>query len=262
MPPSSDLPKPVAPNPADPVEWEHYDLWKGVRRALFSIPSRFEMPTRIEGLLATDIFTLNAPLAAAIEVSVVKTLNDLRPVWDPESRYQTYSFVRHPQTFPDVRLQSTDNGTVPLMGIELKGWYLLARERVPTYRFTATRDACNPWDILVVVPWLLSYVLSGSPIVLRPFVQPARYCAEKRNHYWQHERGTRSDTGIRTPDDARPYPAKSDLISDKPNYDSGGNFGRLARYGIMDEYIRAMLEEPVCGIPAGSWIRFFREHEV
>ncbi len=40
--------------------------------------------------MATDIFTLNTTLAATIEESVVKTLNDLRAVWDPKDRYPTY----------------------------------------------------------------------------------------------------------------------------------------------------------------------------
>jgi len=252
---------PERPQPVHPVEWDHYDLWKRVRQALFAVPSHFSTPTTIEGLLATDIFTLNAPLAATIEESVVNTLNELRPVWDPESRYQTYSFVRQSQTFPDVILRSVDNGMVPLMGIELKGWYLLSREQVPTYRFTVTREACNPWDLLTVVPWVLSNVLAGSPVLMRPFVQPARYCAERRNHYWQYERDSKSDAGISTPDDVGPYPKKSDPISDKPHSDSGRNFGRLARYGIMTEYIEAMLKEPVRGVPVSSWIKFFKQHE-
>ncbi len=99
--------------------WTHYELWKRVRRALYAVPSHFETPTVIEGLLAKDIFTLNSPLAATIEESVVRTLNELRPVWDPDSRYQTYSFVRQSQTFPDVLLRSVENGSVPLEGFEL-----------------------------------------------------------------------------------------------------------------------------------------------
>lgn len=260
MPPSGASPKPEPPRPQEPSDWEHYDLWLGVRRALFAAPDHFATQTTIEGLLATDIFTLNAPLAATIEESVVRTLNALRPVWDPQSRYQAYSFVRQPQTFPDVTLRSTDNGNLPLMGIELKGWYLLSNEGVPTYRFTVTREACNPWDLLVVVPWVLSNVLAGSPVLMRPFVQTARYCAEKRNHYWQHERDASGNAAIEVPEGARPYPAKRDHIADRPASDSGGNFGRLARYGLMDSYIRDMQAEPVRGIPVKSWTDFFKGH--
>lgn len=257
MPLSTALP---APEPREPVEWKHFDLWRRVRMALFAVPDHFTTSISIEGLSATDIFTLNAPLGATIEDSFVKTLNALRPAWDPDSRYQTHSFVRQAQTFPDVVLRSIDNGSTPLMGIEMKGWYLLAKEKVPTFRFTQTAAACAPWDLLVVVPWVLSNVLAGAPVLFRPFVQPARYCAEKRNYYWQHERDAKGDTGIEIPDRVSPYPVKSDQISDKPRSDSGGNFGRLARYGIMDSYIAQMQSETVRGIPVSSWHEFFKQH--
>jgi len=261
MPPSEDSQKPKPPEPKVPLNWEHYELWKGVRRALFAVPNHFSTSIKIEGLLATDIFTLNSVLAATIEESVVRTLNDLRMVWDKESKYQTYSFVRQPQTFPDVTLQSVENGVKTLMGIELKGWYLLSREKVPTYRFTVTRNACNPWDLLAVVPWVLSNVLAGSPVLMRPFVQPAQYCAEKRNYYWQYERSTQSSTKIITPPNVHPYPIKSDMISDRPMSDSGGNFGRMARYGIMKDYIEMMQAETIRGISVKSWIEFFNNFE-
>lgn len=251
---------PEAPVEREPAEWEHYELWKGVRDALYATPDRFTTSTNIEGLLASDIFTLNAPLSATIEESVVNTLNSLRAVWDPESRYQAYSFVRQSQTFPDVVLRTTTNGVRPLLGIELKGWYLLARERHPTYRFTVTAEACNPWDLLVVVPWVLSNVLAGKPTLLKPFVKPALFCAEKRNYYWQNERTTSADTDIAIPLGVHPYPVKSDRISDEPKDDSGRNFGRLARYGIMNEYVEEMLAEKVRGVAVKDWIAFFKEH--
>lgn len=48
----------------------------------------FRPSTVIEGMLANDIFILNAALAATIEEQVVATLNFLRPVWDPEKQYK------------------------------------------------------------------------------------------------------------------------------------------------------------------------------
>ncbi len=69
-----------------------------------------------------------------------------------------------------------------------------------------------------------------------------------------------TDTDIAIPPDVHPYPSKSDPISVKPASDSGSNFGRLARYGIMDDYVSDMLAEKVRGVTVGDWINFFKEH--
>ncbi len=242
-----------------PYDWEHFPLWKSVRQALYSCPDHFVTSTNIEGLLATDIFTLNTSLGATIEESVVKTLNGMRAVWDPLGNYQTYSFVRQTETFPDVILRETVNGSAILLGIELKGWYLLAKEEVPTFRFTVTESACNPWDLLVVVPWTLSNVLAGTPVLYKPFVQSSLFCAKRRNYYWIHERESVADRGeIIEPENVSPYPLKTDRISDKATEDSGSNFGRLARYGVMDEYLREVRDTLIRGIPAREWQTFFR----
>ena len=212
--------------------------------------------------MATDIFTLNTPLAATIEESVVRTLNAMRPVWDPDRQYLTYTFIRQPQTFPDVILRETNNGQDILMGIELKGWYLLAREGVPTYRFTVTEKACNPQDLIAVVPWVLSNILAGSPVLHRPFVETAMYCAQKRNYYWVYQRKTTGNTDIDIPEHVGAYPLKSQHISDKAASDNGSNFGRLARYGIMDNYITAMRSAEIRGISVSDWLTFFKSHAV
>ena len=211
--------------------------------------------------MATDIFTLNTALAATIEESMVKTLNDLRSVWDPTDEYETYAFVRQSQTFPDVVLRQIDNGEDVLLGIELKSWYLLAKEEAPTYRFTVTAAACNAQDMLVVVPWVLSNVLAGSPVLFRPFVESALYCARKRNHYWLHERQVRSDPGtITSPAGVSPYPAINSNIADRASKDGGGNFGQLARYGLMNDYIAEMQSTLVRGIAVRDWQSFFKAH--
>ena len=251
----------AAPDRVEPTGWKHYELWQGVRNALFACPDRFSTPTTIEGLMATDIFTLNTALAATIEDAMVKTLNSLRSVWDPKNEYATYAFVRQPQTFPDVVLRQVDNGETTLLGIELKGWYLLAKEEAPTYRFTVTEAACNPQDLLVVVPWVLSNILAGSPVLFQPFVDSALYCARKRNHYWLHERQVRGDPGtIQTPQGVTPYPGAKTNIADQPTKDGGNNFGRLARYGLMDEYIAKMRATSVRGISVHDWQAFFKDH--
>jgi hypothetical protein len=230
-----------------------------VRKAIYAIPVYFKTETIIAGIMAGDLFTLGEVLGAAVEEQVVRTLNEIRLVWDPDSKYQLYSFLRQPQTFPDVLLRSSDDHNDIVMGIELKSWYLLAKESVPNFRFSVTFGACNPQDLLVVVPWALSNVLSGEPIVYTPWVENAQYAAKFRNHWWKHIRTAKgSATSISEPQEAKPYPKKSDKIEDKPTADSGGNFGRMARTKIMDSYIEESLQTLLCGVPATSWISFFR----
>lgn len=117
--PMKDRPKPAPPVRVEPTSWEHYALLERIQEAIRALPSHFRTQTSIEGVLATDIFTLNAVLGAMIEEQVVATLNELRPLWDPDEKYQAFSFVRQPQTFPDVLLRKRVNGTETLLGIEL-----------------------------------------------------------------------------------------------------------------------------------------------
>jgi hypothetical protein len=244
-----------------PATWKHSELYTHVKEAVRSLPLYFKTETIISGIMATDIFTLNATLGATIENQVVTTLNDMRPIWDPNDTYRLYAFVRQPQTFPDVllrRLTPTEDAEAIVLGIELKGWYLLAKEGEPSFRFQATPAACNIQDLIVVVPWTLSNVISGSPRVFSPFVESARYAAEYRNYHWQYLRQTTANTGIVSPQGTAPYPKKSDKIADKPVSDSGGNFGRFARTGIMDEYLEYVKTQLLCGIEARYWLAFFK----
>jgi hypothetical protein len=239
--------------------WEHLALWLKVKDALAALPIHFRSDTFIEGINATDIFTLNSALGATIENQVVETLNQIRSVWDPGNRYQTFAFIRQPQTFPDVVLRDvSDHSRGPVLGIELKGWYLLAKEGEPSLRFTQTAAACALADLIMVVPWVLGNVISGRPKIYAPFIESARHVAEYRNHHWRCLRDAKSDAGIRVPAGITPYPRKSDTSTDKPISDSGGNFGRIARTGIMDNYMARTKAMPLCGIKALHWLDFFK----
>ncbi len=245
--------------PSLPKNCPYADLHKRVREAIFALPSYFRTATTIEGISATDIFTLNSALGATIENQVVSTLNQMRAVWDPDEKYLLYSFIRQPQTFPDVLLKkaSTEEQDI-ILGIEMKGWYLLAKEAEPSFRFQVTPSACAPQDLIVVVPWALNNVISGSPQVFQPYIESARYAADYRNYHWKHLRQTSSVSNIIQPSNVSPYPRKSDQIADKPVSDNGGNFGRFARTGIMDVYLSAAKAILLCGIPAQNWLEFFK----
>jgi hypothetical protein len=230
-----------------------------VKKAVSALPAYFESETHIEGISATDIFTLNSALGATIEEQVVAALNRNRSAWDPDGSYCLYAFVRQPQTFPDVVLRRTGEDADIIMGVELKGWYILSKEGEPSFRYTVTPAACAPADLLVVVPWALKNVLSGPPRAFAPYVISARHAAKLRNYYWMHQRSARGDKGVIPPGgEVGPYPNKANRISDSPAYDGGGNFGRYARTGIMDAYLEAALALPLCGIPARAWLDFFK----
>jgi len=247
------VPARTLPEPGD----DHYQLYKDVREAISSLPIYFRTETHISGIMATDLHTLNTVLGATIEEQVVRTLNLIRNTWDPDEKYPLYSFIRQAQTFPDVLLRKTSTDEI-LMGIELKGWYLLAKEAEPSLRFQATPAACAERDLIVVVPWVLGNVISGSPMLFEPFVESARYAANYRNYHWQHIRKTKQSTQIEIPTKVGPYPSKADQILDKPNSDGGGNFGRLARTGMMDSYMEKLNEVQLCGIKTTYWRQFLK----
>jgi hypothetical protein len=246
-----------------PATWPHRALYVRVRNALYALPTRFRTSLMIAGISAVDLFTLNTPLGAAIEQSVVDSLNDVREIWDPDGLYKAYSFIRQAQVFPDVRLETTAPD-VPeadrvLMGIELKGWFILAKEGEPSFRYRASPAVCAPQDLMAVYPWTLDEVVSGSPKLLRPFVEEARFAAEHRNHYWSETRGVEGPAAsVIKAAHQTPYPTKSQKFNDEAAVDSGGNFGRVARGRLMHAFIDELMSLPLSGIPAKHWQSFLR----
>lgn len=103
-------------------------LHKGVVRALRSVPMHFTSSINIEGISAIDLFSINSLLGGAIEEQTVETLNATRSIWDPNGKWSEYEFRRYAESFPDVRLECNSHDQ-PLIGIELKGWYLYSQRR-------------------------------------------------------------------------------------------------------------------------------------
>lgn len=261
---SVERPRPPEAPELDPKD-ARTSLQARLRSVILGLPAYFEFNNHVAGVNATDLHSLNTLLGTSIENQVVKALNQQRKLWDPEDEWLGYTFERQSQRFPDVRLvrRGGDTGPQVLLGVELKGWFLLAKEGVPSFRFSTTRAACAPHDLLMVVPWYLDNVLSGSPVAAEPYVVSARWAADYRNYYWQHLRQAADavDRSIHQPAGAYPYPTSDTQIADVPAYDGGGNFGRVARVsGLMDEFMKASNELEVLGIRIGDWHRFLRLH--
>lgn len=252
---------PTAPT-LDPSD-KRTKLYENLQSVLAGLPAFFEFDSSFSGINATDLHALNGLLGASIESQVVKALNIQRPIWDPDNEWLGYAFERQSQRFPDVRLaRKGSGGQVDIaLGIELKGWFLLSKEGVPSFRFATTPAACAEHDLLVVLPWYLDNVLAGAPVAAEPWVVSAKWAAEFRNHWWEHVRDTKADRTIKLPAGAAPYPTSDAKIADVPGHDGGGNFGRLARVtGLMDDFITQSLDTEVLGIRIRDWYLFLRMH--
>ena len=239
-----------------PENDERTTLREGVVRALRAVPMHFSSTINIEGLSATDLFAMYTLLGGAIEDQTVATLNNAtRAIWDPEGRWADFEFKRYAESFPDVRLEC-NNGEMPLIGIELKGWYLLAKEQEPSFRFKASANAMTVWDLIAVFPWSLSNVLSGTPVLESPFIEQAKYAADLRTYYWENRRPNAQR--VEHPD-THPYPEARSAYSDIVHDDGGGKFGRIARIrGLMDDWVNDTMRVNLAGIEVRWWVQFLK----
>lgn len=250
---------------------QHADLYDQLPELLNRVPAEFTSEVHIEGLDATDVFGLNEILASSVENQVANSLDDLTPDLDLGEEYRDYEFVRQSQTFPDILFEDTgDTDDEPLVGIELKCWYLLAKEGDPSFRFKTTPAACAPQDLLVIYPWALDNIVTGSPDIFRPFIMPAKFASMYVDHYWQNLKNWRPENPnkeIIRPEGVSHYPnPKTDFIQDKPVEDSGGNYGRfrsrlIASLPPLQEYVNQMKGRELLGIPSDRWAEFFTSYD-
>lgn len=94
---------------------------------------------------------------------------------------------------------------------------------------------------------------------MSPFIEEARFAAEQRNYYWKVLRGvTGTQAEIKPAEHDQPYPTKNQRFNERAAVDGGKNFGRIARGGIMSEFIARLDVQELSGIPITYWRRFLR----
>ena len=69
-------------------------------------------------------------------------------------------------------------------------------------------------------------------------------------------RGGTGNPNVTSPEVETYCPTKRDMISDRPERDMGGNFGRFARTNAMKDYIERLFNENLAGILLWAWQRF------
>lgn len=244
-----------------------YRLIKKLRTVAFpSLPAECLIENRYSGILATDLFCLNTLLGSMIESKVVAFLNSHRYLWD-DGNWSDCHFIRSNESFPDVRLVDVSDSKKIVLGIELKSWFILSKEGEPSFRYRTSSEACDKGDLLCIVPWYLSDAVCGNPVLVSPWVFSAKAASEMTKRHWVYLR--QSDTpkslsqrGLKElSKEIKPY---MENARDKTNYipleDGGNNFGRLARTGIMDDFVKETLRTDILGIPADNWRLFLKAH--
>lgn len=245
---------------------DRFGLIERLRTIAFpSLPAECRIDNTYSGILATDLFSLNTLLGSMIESKVVAFLNSHRNLWD-DGKWKEYHFIRSNESFPDVRLVNISGDKKVMLGIELKSWFILSKEGEPSFRYRTASEACNEGDLLCIVPWYLSDAVCGNPVLSTPWVYSAKAAAEASKRYWVYLRQTStplslSDRNLDVPEDITPYMDNArDKTNYKPKQDGGNNFGRLARTGIMDDFVKETLQTDILGIPAYNWSLFLKAH--
>lgn len=248
------------------VQDYRYGLIERLKNKVFpSLPSDCPIENRYSGIMATDLFSLNTLLGSMIENKVVQFLNSHRPLWD-DGKWNEYHFIRSSESFPDVRLVKVNQPNNIVLGIELKSWFILSKEGEPSFRYKTASEACDQGDLLCIIPWYLSDAVCGNPILLSPWVFSAKAAAEATKRYWLYERQTDKpftlkERELEVPTDCKPYMLNArDKTNYKPANDGGNNFGRLARTGIMTNFVEETLQTDILGIPANNWRLFLKAH--
>ena len=248
------------------VQDYRYGLIERFKNKVFpSLPSECPIENRYSGIMATDLFSLNTLLGSMIENKVVQFLNSHRFLWD-DGKWNEYHFIRSSESFPDVRLVKVNQPNNIVLGIELKSWFILSKEGEPSFRYKTASEACDQGDLLCIIPWYLSDAVCGNPILLSPWVFSAKAAAEATKRYWLYERQTEKpftlkERELEVPTDCKPYMLNArDKTNYKPANDGGNNFGRLARTGIMTNFVEETLQTDILGIPANNWRLFLKAH--
>jgi len=138
-----------------------------------------------EGIDFSDLLglinRLNNYVGQGIEEYLCESLN----VSLASSFVDGLEFYRNSSQFPDLFLIDNNTKSI-LLSIELKSWFVFSGDEI-TARFHTSPDAIPDGSLLIIYPWLLDRIISGSPLLLAPHIADAKELALKRDSAWHKE---------------------------------------------------------------------------
>ena len=248
------------------------DLSARIREALLAIEGavlgdfKFPLPGHLKDLAkAADL------VSGVVEDRIPALLNSVRTTtWDEEGALGDYEWRKVPIGFPDIVLVRRSDPTDVLFEIEAKSWYVLSTDPL-TARFLTSTTVITEGTLVVVVAWLLDGVVSGSPVLLRLYVDDARRLAHVRDDKWT---GTEPAGSHRVVEPANAPDTPRNLLRVQVRgeiQDAAGhwrkdsdNFGKLDR--LYDDQLRAFRDGVwdlrAAGKSLKAWHRFISKDDM
>ncbi len=122
----------------------------------------------------------NNYVGQGIEELIGTQLNSaLKSSWTTDPNLE---FVRNAVQFPDLYLVDRQHKRF-LLSIEIKSWFVFAIDDI-TARFEAAPNLIRDDSLLVLFPWCMTKLISGTPKLLEPYIGNARALAQRRDNIW------------------------------------------------------------------------------
>jgi hypothetical protein len=244
------------------------DLGVRIREALLVIEGavltdfKLPLPSDLKDLAkASDL------VSGVVEDRIPALLNSVRSTtWDEEGTLGDYEWRKFAIGFPDILLVRRSNPSDVLFEIEAKSWYILSSDPL-TARFLTSQTVIKDGTLVVVVAWMLDGVVSGSPVLLRIYVDDARRLARARDEKWtdtapvDSHRVVDPDNPVGTPRNLLKTQVRGEIRNAAGSWGKDAdNFGKLDR--LYDDQVKAfrdgVWELPAAGKALKSWRDFIK----
>lgn len=170
-----DRPPPVVPEPVRTEMDRAVDRLRSLVGRTIDVIQIAGLRPDDAALLGSNISKLSPFVSTMLERSVVDELTGVEPD-------HGYTWARQDPGFPDAGVVDPD-GLFTGDGIEVKCWYVLASEI--TGRFRESQRHLEGHDVrIALVPWVMSHIVFGSPVILDVAIIDAMSLAQARDaHY-------------------------------------------------------------------------------
>lgn len=215
-----------------------------------------------------DLSKAAALVSGVIEDRIPTLLNNVRDrTWDEDGELHAFEFRRFTIGFPDILLVERADPEHVLFAVEAKSWYILSGDPL-TARFETSPDVMHNGTLVALVAWMLDGVVSGSPKLLRMYIDDAKRLAEIRDQAWTSIEPAGSHRVVQpvndpgTPRSLFKTQARGEMLrADGQWTKDSQNFGKLNRLydDRLNRFRDDVLSLPAAGKTLRDWQTFIKK---